>query len=443
MDAISLTGAWIVLALSRQGSTAPPLFTDAERQAVYALWNTKGRYQVCLPDKVDQAGPWQVRLTVEGSQWLWRYNRARGLGKTPPTEDPGAVADDPASWGTWIDAKIAHDRWAAQESADAMNAEMKGLASPSDPPEPPDAGMEPPGLTALAGSPPAFARAAIPMEYKVTFPDGMELDYQDNVPVRAKYAYLRFAQGVMALGAALKNVPADQLSKLFSKAGLGDRERKVMCAVSSLEGGFEAVNTYDTGYLSVGFIQFATLSSGGGSLGPTLLEEKQDDPSSFQSDFRQYGVDVTPGGALDVVDPSTGAEVVGPDAVLKVVVDKRLTAVFEHAGRSSEGFQVAQIRSAAKQYLPGDDAVSFDVDGTTLSGKVSDFVRSEAGLATLMDRKVNTGKLDPLTSVAQKVAEEHHATSLGELAKYEREIVSQLAYRRDYLKDTTLGQPAG
>jgi hypothetical protein len=70
----------------------PPLFTDAERTALVAFWNAPGRQEItALPDAA-KTGPWQVRLTPEGSTWLLGYQRAiRGSGKSiPPSQDARA-----------------------------------------------------------------------------------------------------------------------------------------------------------------------------------------------------------------------------------------------------------------------------------------------------------------------------------------------------------------
>lgn len=416
------------------------LFSDAERQRIYDYWSVPDRYEVGLPADAPAKGPWQVRLTVEGSQWLWKYNKARGLSKSSPEVDPGAQTEDQKPWESWIDAKVAHDRWQASITAARANSAL-GVRTKDVGTEPPAPGIEPVGLVQVAGSPPVFAKATTPLRYSVTFDDGRSITYIDNVAMRPRYAYFRFAQGVACEGSAMKTLPSDDLTRLMNEAGIGESEGRVMKAVSLLEGGFDSINTYDTGYLSVGFIQFATASTGAGSLGPVLQREKRDAPKEFESDFHRYGVDVTDRGAIDVIDPSTGAEVSGPDAVLKVIVDKRLTAVFHRAGQVSKAFKVAQLKSAAEQYYPADDALSVPIDGSTLTGKISDVIKSEAGLATLMDRKVNTGHLDRLTSILAGLASEHEARSLGELAKYERDIVAQLRYRKNYLGDPSLSQP--
>lgn len=436
--------ALATIVLSGLGAHREPAFSPDERAAVVAFWSESGRYVVDAPDAAKK-GPWQVRLTPEGSQWLWSYNHARGLGKVNPTKDATAQNPQQQVWEKWIDAKIAHDRWRAECAADLANAEFLHLPPPELPAEPEAPGVAPQDLIDLAGDPPAFAASVAPMRYTVHFGDASDAAstfvYNDQVSMRPRYAYFRFPQGVMASGVPVKQMPASDLSSLLGDAGISETEGHVMRAVSMLEGGFESINTYDTGYVSVGLIQFACGQAGGGSLGAVLLRMKTDQPDAFQSDFRKYGVDVTPTGQFDVLDPSTGAELVGSDAVRKIIEDKRLTAVFQRAGAQSRPFRIAQLRVAKDQYLPANDPIALTVNGMPVTGKIGDFIKSEAGLATLMDRKVNTGTTDPLTSVAQKFADQLKIQSIADLAPHEKEIVEAVQYRKNYLTDSSLTQP--
>jgi hypothetical protein len=272
--------------------------------------------------------------------------------------------------------------------------------------------------------------------------DDITLTYVDNIRVsNPRYTYYRFAQGLNSEGVAVKTISPDRMDHLFRLAEVSDSEAKVMRAVSLLEGGFDAVNTYDTGYVSVGFIQFACLKEGGGSLGTFLQDYKTANPDDFNRDLHEYGVDVTPTGLLDVLDLQSGAELTGPDAAMKVIEDGRLIAVFQRAGLKSDSFIAAEIRSAKSQFYPANDLVKVTVGGQTITGKVSDFIKSEAGMATLMDRKVNTGHIDMLNSVAQDVATQANISSISDLASHEAEIIQRMKYRKDYLADDSLSQP--
>lgn len=434
--------AWVSLFILAFATTIAQagMFSDDERAAVVAYWSEPGRYTVGVPKESATLGEWQVRLTTEGSQWLWNYNQARGLGKTPPGQTPPPKPDQVA-WDAWIDARVAWDRFEAWNDAMSKNLAL-GYALGSYPdllPENP--GAVPIGLEALVGAPPRFASAVRPAWHEIRFDDGHVLGYSDNPNMRARYAYYRFPVGVMSVGTPVRAMPQEELNSLFEAAKVSAQEQRVMKAVSLLEGGFDSVNTYDTGFVSVGFIQFACLKEGGGSLGGVLRRLKTDDPGAFAEAFHRFGIEVSPAGLLVAVDPQTGEECEGAAAAAKIIAHKPLIAVFQRAGQKSRAFRVAQIEVARDRYLPSHDPVVFTVGEQQIQCKVADIVKSEAGLATLMDRKVNTGKLDPLAEVLADIFATNKLSKPEELAKYERDLVAAIRFRKDYLADASLVQP--
>lgn len=444
-------------------SQLPPSFSPDEKATIIRYWSTPGRYVTAPPKNFKTAGLWQVRLTSAGSTWLWTFNRARGVAMKPTSDITGKEERDKA-WDAWIGAKFDYDRWMAGQVALAANQIVLGSAPtvvdttvPTE--QPPFPGAMPADmleftqrsfnmtvnnaqvLSPSPGDPPLFAEAVVPMEHRIKFDDGTELTYQDNTKMRPRYPYYRFERGIISAGKRVSSLPAKELDSLFKLADVSPAEARVMKAVSILEGGFDSVNTYDTGYVSVGFIQFASLRDGAGSLGKMMLDYKNNDPQGFQRDFRKYGLDVTGTGSLVALNCLTGYEGIGPDANRRIIEDKRLIAAFQRAGLKSDNFNAAQIRTAKSQYYPATDTVDIGLAGVSLTGKVGDFIKSEAGMATLMDRKVNTGTFGPLVPTLQQIAVEKKLRSFTDFAKYEREIVVALKYRKDYLEDKTLSQP--
>ncbi len=395
---------------------ATPLWTDAERAACVTFWGRPGRVRVTF------AAP-RASLTPDASLWFHDFNRA--LKTAPPAEA--------AAWRAWTDAKFAHDRWEAAQAAGA---------APTDP-EPPAPGLAPDALLRAAGDPPPLSAAVVPRRYVISLGDGPPLAYTAPIPISPRYPSYRFAEGVISGGASLKDMPAGALDALMRDAGLTPFEAHVVGAVSRLEGGFDAVNTYDTGYVSVGFIQFITAVGGDGSLASVLATEKTNAPADFARDFHVRGIDVTPLGIYAALDPATGAELTGPEAVQKTIRDPRLVAVFQAAGRSSTAFRVAQIQAAKRIYYPAADPITVTLpSGAALTGRVGDVLRSEAGMATAFDRKVNTGHAAPeVAAAAASVMATHGLTTLADLAPYEREVIAALKYRADFLTDKSLGQP--
>ncbi len=418
---------------------AEPAFSPSERAAIIEYWRPPERYSIGAVPTAATAGPWQVRLTPDASRWFWAYQRAIvGPGKPPPNLDVKAAAPD---WERWVQAKLDYDRWLAQKAADACNRAVLPAAEQKAPPTPPAPGPIPADLLAKVGNPPPLAAPVVPLRYTVTFDDGDAYTYSDHAVMRPRYAYYRWDQGVMDVGKPLREMSDSELDPLFAAAGMTPSEARAAKAVSKLEGGFDAVNTYDTGWVSIGFIQCITGERGDGSLLEVLAAQKADSPDAFRADFRRYGLDVDAKGLLVAVDPETGAELTGNEAVRKVIEDKRLTACFQRAGRRSLAFRTAQVKVAKAHYWPAGDRFSVTVEGSKLEGVVSDVVKSEAGMATLFDRKVNRGSIAPFAEVLGRVMAAHGCKSVAEATRYEREIVAALKYRSDFLSDPTLSKP--
>lgn len=448
VSASTTTG--ILLVSRGQAQERPKLFSDQERTAIVGYWSAPGRYTLGVTPEILSKGPWVVRQSAEGSEWLLRYQRRLTAGKKiPPSKSAQAPDEGPtAGWESWLAARIKADRAAAQAIADASNAAMNpsvpttpGGTVPS--PPPPDVGPIPPSLLDALGNPPTFAQAVFPMGYRVTFDKPEEsFSYVDHVRLGERFAYYRFPLGVVSYGTQLKDMGVQDRARLFSAAGFSPSERKIFEAVSGLEGGFETVQTYDTGFVSVGFIQFVTLADGKHDLSKVLQSQKKADPKAFATDFRRFGIDVAQDNTLTVIDPSTGAELSGPEAVRKIIDDKRLLAVFQRAGRISEPFKIAQIKVARSFYWPTDDKISVPLaEGARAEGTIGEVVKSEAGLATLLDRKINTGNTRPLEDVLSEVMQKNNLKTLYEAALYEKEVVAKMEYRTDFLARAELQQP--
>ncbi len=425
-------------------STPLPMFSPAERAQIVAFWMQPGRVNHGLPSDLVTNGLWQVRPDPAGSTWLLKYQIAEGAAAAPPTVAPTAIQTlpDKQAWQNWVTAAIAWDKYRAQITADHDNERLQvGTQLGLEGVAPPQPGPMPQALQAACGDAPPFADVVAPQTSTVTFDDGSTFTYQDHTNVPLDYAYYRFPQGTDTGGTPVRAMPKAEVDALFERAGLTEPQAKAAKAVSMLEGGFDSVNTYDTGYVSIGFLQFITAGTGNGDLMHVLLREKQDNITAFNRDFHYYGVDVTPNGVLDVVNPETGNELTGTDAVMAVIRFKRLTAVFQHAGEKSNAFKIAQIETAGADYWPANDAVTVTVNGTVLTGLVSDVVHSEAGMTTLFDRKVNRGSINPFPAVLQKVMQQNNLSTIAAAAPYERDIIKQCIYRHDFLKDKNLSQP--
>lgn len=302
--------------------------------------------------------PWR-RDEVERLVGSWR--------RTPPvdvTADTRPEAGDYLKWRKRADALVTSLAAGGQSAqAPAINDFLGKLdnheawfetGTGSEPPKP---GPEPQELVSGVGEPPTSIYRGPTKMYLCRLPGvAVPVVFHDH-SVASNYPFLLNETGVSDGGVNLNERP--DTGVVFRLAGVDNQAGRVLRTVSRYEGGFEAVNTYDTGYVSAGFIQFAAMQSGRGSLISVLSRMKAESASDYRHYFHNFGMDVDDLGELTVVDPDTGDVLRGPQAVLKVIDDKRLTAVLYHAGAGSRAFQVAQLEQARDQYFAPDH--SFDV----------------------------------------------------------------------------------
>lgn len=408
-------------------------FTAQEAAAVRAYWAPAKRHSKA-PALRDGA-EWRAQITPAGSEYLLRLYKLFGPGKVPPTREPVAPTAELAAWQGWAERRYAHDHAAAAAQAAARNAGGPPPLRPQ-PTEP-----APPGLVEQLGPPPVMVECVRPMRHTVVFHDGARVELNDHVRVRERYPYYRSHGGVAFAGTKASQLGTAKLDSLFATAGLSAAQRRVFLAVSLLEGGFDSVNTYDSGTVSAGFIQFACLKAGSGSLGAALAEAQRRWPKEFQAHFRKFGVGVTRNGELECVEIESGRPLSGAHAGAKIAADPRLAAVFVRAGQRSDAWRAAQVASAHRQFWPADDVVTVRLAGLPYSVRVGDVVRSEAGLATLLDRKVNTGKLNAFVEHAERIAPLYGIVEPADLPAIELPIVRALTYREDYLVHAGLTKP--
>ena len=406
---------------------APNLFDEQATAQVRSYWQGQNRWQFG-PRQI--GSPWEAVATGRGSAWIHAYYRARNpQGRILPTQDPPARNAREQAWDQWIEQAYRTDEQNAAIIAAARNAGS---------PEPPLKARPaiPADLKALAGEPPLLVEARRPLRHTIQF-DDYRVTFEEAPNVRRKYPYFRFEDGVASSPSAAR---AGMVAAM-GQSGLNARDMRIFAAIAGLEGGFHSINTYDTGFVSVGFLQFASLREGRGSLGQLMARYKARQPQAFQRDFRRFGIDVTADGMLVVLNLTDGIERAGPDAALAIVRDKRLAAVFERAGAISPQFQAAQIAAARDLYNPRTLPISVSLPGRTLTGTAGDVIQSEAGLATLLDRLVNTGRVSDLSEAVSEVMLAYGLRTLAEARAAEYQIIERLTWRHNFLTAGSLSRP--
>jgi D-alanyl-D-alanine carboxypeptidase-like protein len=197
--------------------------------------------------------------------------------------------------------------------------------------------------------------------------------------------------GVMFVGTAAPSaIPVADYVALGLTAG----QAAALKLVSTHEGNFDAINTYDRAIVSAGFIQFA----GGRGLPRYLALLKARQPAKFRDLLQKFGIEAeftVAGGAIDaprvaVLDPA-GARVLRATAAETAIRDdKKLTAALILSGRDRD-VQLTQIEAAIRDYVI--PALSAAVSWASGRGRarLGELLRSQKGMAALFDRTIQEG----------------------------------------------------
>jgi hypothetical protein len=179
----------------------------------------------------------------------------------------------------------------------------------------------------------------------------------------------------------------------YRAIGLAPDQAAALELVSTLEGNFDAINTYDRALVSAGFIQFA----GSRGLPPYLALFKARQPAKFRDLLQKFGIDVeftVSGGAINaprvvVLDPAAASVLRSAAAEAAIRDDKKLTAAIVLSGRDRD-VQLTQIEAAVRDYvLPAlNGTVSW---GAGATAPLKSLLRSQKGMAALFDRSIQEG----------------------------------------------------
>jgi len=297
---------------------------EDEARRIQERWSQQGAYLVSNTGK--------HRLT---RKYFWWRQRLEALLLIPPRN----LKEKVDVWRRWLGEFEAQALWNLRKQGEvprAPGAIPLELADQIIDGEP----LGPPPLTVYR----------FVLLYTVKLPENTQYAFRDD-PVQLEDRYLVQENGVLKVGSRICG--RVDLDELFTSAGINDAtERKVIRKVSEVHGGFETINTCDTGFVSAGFVPFTSGEAGEGSLAQLLRSMKAASPMEFDECFRSLGIDVD-ARALWVVHPGSGQLLRGSEAVSAIIEDKRLTALFYNAGKKSRAYQVAQLKLARElYYLP-------------------------------------------------------------------------------------------
>jgi len=250
---------------------------------------------------------------------------------------------------------------------------------------------------------------------------------RDNVPS----SFRAYPQGLMYGGQS--HIALDL--NTIQSVGLSFKQAQALQYVSTHEGAFDAINSYDKAIFSYGFIQFTGAAAVGGSLNQVLASMKANASRSFQRVFQRVGIDVEGSGKMVTVTvlDDFGTRQRGDQAWLYIQTHPQLCGAFVQAGFDADLVR-EQLRMANALYVQ--PALNFKLD-VTLGGiriqipRLSDIINSEAALTLVIALAVNQGvggMSRTFAAAIGAVATQSGMTASSNLAGInERQVVENIA----------------
>ena len=242
---------------------------------------------------------------------------------------------------------------------------------------------------------------------------------RDNLTVSRHMVYpngLSFAgQSRMAL-----DLPTIQ------SVGITQKQAAALQYVSTHEGGFDAINSFDKAIFSYGFIQFTGAAAVGGSLNRVMASMKANAPTLFNRIFQRVGIDSA--GGQTTVRNEAGATLTGDNAWLYIQRNVPLYGAFIQAGFEPQLIR-EQLRMANELYVQ--PALNFKLD-LNVAGirivvpRLREILISEAALTIIIALAINQGNGGMSRIVADavgRVAAQQQLSSLGALSQINERAV--------------------
>jgi SH3 domain-containing protein len=175
-----------------------------------------------------------------------------------------------------------------------------------------------------------------------------------------------------------------------SFANLSPSRLRVMSAVSVNEGKLEAINTWDSAFLTFGCFQWtAGADNGAGELPAMVNHLKQTNPAAFEQLLGQFGLDVASVNSSPGQTPTGFFSLNG--TVVKSPADKEnKLRKLEMAFRFFRAGQDSAMRQAEIEFAASRIDLFYRAANKKIKGLfVGDFVSSEFGVALILDQHVN------------------------------------------------------
>lgn len=199
-------------------------------------------------------------------------------------------------------------------------------------------------------------------------------------------SHMVYPQGIMYAGQS--NIVLDV--NAIQSVGLNAETARALQYVSTHEGKFDAINSYDKAIFSYGFIQFVGGAAPGGSLNRVLASMKANAPGAFSQVFQSVGIDAG-GNAVTVVDDN-GNNLQGDQAWLYIQQNVPLYGAFVQAG-FEPSLVLEQLRMANTLYVQPALTAKLDLNiaGSPMSVVLQDIFTSEGFRTIAIAVGINQG----------------------------------------------------
>lgn len=207
---------------------------------------------------------------------------------------------------------------------------------------------------------------------------------RDNVSYSA---FMKYPEGIVYGGQSTLHVPLEKIESV----GLNRQQAAALEYVSSHEGKYDAINSYDSGIFSYGFIQFVGAAEHGASLNRVLAAMKANAPARFARVFQQVGID-SANGVTTVLDDN-GFRRSGNDAWLYIQKNISLYGAFIQAGFDAD-LVLEQLRAANDLYVQPalNFRLSLNINGIQINiPRLRDILSSEALITAVIAIAINRG----------------------------------------------------
>jgi murein DD-endopeptidase MepM/ murein hydrolase activator NlpD len=235
--------------------------------------------------------------------------------------------------------------------------------------------------------------------------------------------HMLYPEGIMYLGQSKTELDLASIQAV----GLSTQHARALQYVSTHEGNFDAINSYDKGIFSYGFIQFVGATASGSSLNRVLASMKQYAPERFRRVFQSAGID-SDGLTTHVLD-DFGRRLAGDAAWFYIQRNVRLYGPFIQAGFDPALIR-EQLRVANDLYVQQalNTPLSLTVNGLRLAPRVREVFFSEAAITAVIAIAINqgVGGMSRIFSASLAViAQQLRATTVAGLARIEEQMVLQ------------------